>query len=187
MAAWTTISNALVAVGAKPFATTIQALRDNPIAIAEGASGAPRVQAGGIASGAVTRVKLESPTLGDSIRVRADTETSTTSTSYVDIAEFAIIRGGDLRMTFDHRVSSSSGSMDTRILINGTVVATRSNGSDTYASRTEDLTAVPNGARITVQHRVSSSVFTAFTRNIRARTGGEMVITTPLLNITDVS
>ena len=27
--AWTTISNALVAVGAKPFATTIQALRDN--------------------------------------------------------------------------------------------------------------------------------------------------------------
>lgn len=43
--AWTTISNALVAVGAKPFATTIQALRDNPIAIAEGASGAPVNQA----------------------------------------------------------------------------------------------------------------------------------------------
>jgi len=35
MTAYTTISNALVAVGAKPFATTIQALRDNPIAIAE--------------------------------------------------------------------------------------------------------------------------------------------------------
>jgi hypothetical protein len=31
----TVISNALVAVGAKPFATTIQALRDNPIAISE--------------------------------------------------------------------------------------------------------------------------------------------------------
>lgn len=44
MTAWTTISNLLVAVGAKPFATTMQALRDNPIAIAEGASGAPRVQ-----------------------------------------------------------------------------------------------------------------------------------------------
>lgn len=41
--AWTTISNALVAVGAKPFATTIQALRDNPVAIAEGAAGAPKV------------------------------------------------------------------------------------------------------------------------------------------------
>jgi len=41
--AWTTISNALVAVGAKPFATTIQALRDNPVAIADGDVNAPRV------------------------------------------------------------------------------------------------------------------------------------------------
>ncbi len=36
MPAYTNISNALVGVGAKPFATTIQALRDNPLAIAEG-------------------------------------------------------------------------------------------------------------------------------------------------------
>ena len=43
MTAWTTISNGLVAVGAKPFATTIQALRDNPVAISEGAVGAPRI------------------------------------------------------------------------------------------------------------------------------------------------
>jgi hypothetical protein len=43
--AWTTISNALVAVGAKPFATTVQALRDNPVAIAEFATGAPVDQA----------------------------------------------------------------------------------------------------------------------------------------------
>jgi hypothetical protein len=46
MTAYTTISNALVAVGAKPFATTIQALRDNPIAIAEGAVGSPVNAAG---------------------------------------------------------------------------------------------------------------------------------------------
>ena len=42
--AWTTITNALVEVGAKPFATTIQALRDNPVAIADGDTGAPRVK-----------------------------------------------------------------------------------------------------------------------------------------------
>lgn len=35
MTTYTTLSNALVGVGAKPFATTIQALRDNPLAIAE--------------------------------------------------------------------------------------------------------------------------------------------------------
>jgi hypothetical protein len=41
--AWTNISNALVSVGALPFATTIQALRDNPIAIANGDAGAPEL------------------------------------------------------------------------------------------------------------------------------------------------
>jgi len=42
--AWTNIDNALVSVGALPFATTIQALRDNPIAIANGDAGAPPIQ-----------------------------------------------------------------------------------------------------------------------------------------------
>ena len=46
MTTYTSISNALVAVGAKPFATTVQALRDNPLAIAEATSGAPVVAAG---------------------------------------------------------------------------------------------------------------------------------------------
>lgn len=44
MPAYTNITNALVAVGAKPFATTMQALRDNPLAIAEGDPAAPRIQ-----------------------------------------------------------------------------------------------------------------------------------------------
>lgn len=35
MTAWTDISSGLVAVGAKPFATTVQALRDNPVALGE--------------------------------------------------------------------------------------------------------------------------------------------------------
>lgn len=42
MTTYTNITNALVAVGAKPFATTIQALRDNPIAIAEGDATVPQ-------------------------------------------------------------------------------------------------------------------------------------------------
>jgi len=44
--AWTTISNAAVAVGAIPSSSTVTALRDNPVAIAETASGAPVVFAG---------------------------------------------------------------------------------------------------------------------------------------------
>ena len=44
--AWTTISNASVAVGGIPSSTTVTALRDNPVAVAEAASGAPVVFAG---------------------------------------------------------------------------------------------------------------------------------------------
>lgn len=46
MTTWTTISNAAVAVGGIPSSTTVTALRDNPVAIAEAATGAPVVQAG---------------------------------------------------------------------------------------------------------------------------------------------
>jgi len=48
--AWTNIDNALVSVGALPFATTVQALRDNPIAIANGDAGAPKVQNAALAT-----------------------------------------------------------------------------------------------------------------------------------------
>ena len=46
MTTWTTISNAAVAVGGIPSSTTVTALRDNPSAIAESASGAPVVSLG---------------------------------------------------------------------------------------------------------------------------------------------
>lgn len=43
MTTWTDISNAAVAVGGIPSSTTVTALRDNPSALAESASGAPVV------------------------------------------------------------------------------------------------------------------------------------------------
>ena len=43
MTDYTTLSNTAVGVGGLPSGATVTALRDNPIAIAEGAAGAPRV------------------------------------------------------------------------------------------------------------------------------------------------
>lgn len=43
MTTWTTIPNTAVAAGGRPRGSVITALRDNPVAIAEGATGAPRV------------------------------------------------------------------------------------------------------------------------------------------------
>ena len=46
MTTWTSISNAAVAVGSIPSSTTVTALRDNPSALAESASGAPVMVSG---------------------------------------------------------------------------------------------------------------------------------------------
>lgn len=46
MTSWTSISNAAVAVGGIPASSTVTALRDNPAALAEGASGAPVMVSG---------------------------------------------------------------------------------------------------------------------------------------------
>jgi hypothetical protein len=43
MATWTNLPNTAVGVGGLPSGTTVTALRDNPVAIAEGATGAPRI------------------------------------------------------------------------------------------------------------------------------------------------
>ena len=44
MADWTNLPNQAVGVGGLPSGTTVTALRDNPVAIAEGAAGAPRIE-----------------------------------------------------------------------------------------------------------------------------------------------
>ena len=63
MADWTTLPNTAVGVGGLPSGTTVTALRDNPVAIAEGAAGAPRVQGIGmdtfIGRGAAVYTDLE--------------------------------------------------------------------------------------------------------------------------------
>jgi hypothetical protein len=46
LADWTALSNTAVGVGGLPSGATVTALRDNPVAIAEGAAGAPNLLIG---------------------------------------------------------------------------------------------------------------------------------------------
>jgi len=62
MADWTNLPNQAVGVGGLPSGTTVTALRDNPVAIAEGAPGAPRVQRAAIEGDAINRVKIDTGT-----------------------------------------------------------------------------------------------------------------------------
>lgn len=60
MATWTTIPNADVAVGAPLDTALMTALRDNPQAIAEGASGAPKIQNAAFDNGEIGSEKFQS-------------------------------------------------------------------------------------------------------------------------------
>ena len=57
MADWTNLPNAAVGVGGLPSGTTVTALRDNPIAIAEGAPGAPKIRRNNIVSGTLAQTQ----------------------------------------------------------------------------------------------------------------------------------
>ena len=63
MATWVNISNANLQPGAPARSVDAIALRDNPIALAEGAAGAPRIQTAAIADLAVTGAKIANTTI----------------------------------------------------------------------------------------------------------------------------
>src|SRR5690554_5466861 len=63
MADWTDIANESIEPDAPAISSLFFALRDNPKAIAEGASGAPRIVNAALASNSVTNVKVANGTL----------------------------------------------------------------------------------------------------------------------------
>lgn len=62
MTDWTTITDSQVDPKAPVTSELMTAMRDNPIAISEGATGAPKVQTEAIQDAAVNRVKLKTAT-----------------------------------------------------------------------------------------------------------------------------
>lgn len=64
MATWTNIPDSVLEPGKPARSVDALALRDNPIAIAEGAAGAPRIQTNAIQNGAVTNAKIANMNAG---------------------------------------------------------------------------------------------------------------------------
>lgn len=100
MTVWTTISSGLVAVGAKPFATTIQALRDNPVAISEGASGAPRI----------LLPAVEDLLAGTSVRTNQTGPFSVSGTAFTAATGWSFIQSGTITISVRHFQSGGNNS-----------------------------------------------------------------------------
>ena len=160
MTAYTTITNALVAVGAKPFATTIQALRDNPLAIAEGDPTAPKIQGSAVARDfnnglAVVTVAAGSIGIQQGQGFVAGTITTTSLTNVV-AGRFTIkAYTGTLRFTWSH--AGTGGFTSTlEVFKNNVLVQSYSTTSTTFILRTNDIAIVP-GDVVEWRHRTSNA------------------------------
>lgn len=155
---WTTIADANLEPGKPARSVDAIALRDNPIAIAKGESGAPRIKT----------IALEPPVAGNVLVMRffaSDTaEFTTTETAYVPAATGAamvdagrhlavrVVRSGVIRVSLEHRSPSGDSNAWCRILRNGTQVQEWLTASSSYGSRAEDISVVV-GDIITFQQK----------------------------------
>jgi hypothetical protein len=96
MTAWTTISNALVQVGAKPFATTVQAFRDNVISAFEG-------DATAVAAGVTLRLPaLQRLVAGTSVRTNQTGPFVVNGSTFTAATGWAFIQSGTIRISVRH-------------------------------------------------------------------------------------
>lgn len=166
MATWTTIPDSSLEPGKPIRSIDALALRDNPVAIAEGSSGAPRV----------LLAALETLSVGSTIRSRLDQTFSNDTSTYIVVNTWGFIQSGSVTITFEHKQSiSGTATCNAQVARsrNGTVtvLSTFSVGSTTFTARSLDVSVIP-GDTIIVQHNSVSSL-TSQIRNIRLSTNGE--------------
>jgi hypothetical protein len=167
MADWTTLPNTAVGVGGLPSGATVTALRDNPVAIAEGAAGAPRIE---------NAAHLPPVAGATYVLWSQDVEATTTAVAYIVVDNNRYFAAGQhvgvlclvagvIRCTFDHRRSAGSGDVSARIIKNGSQLTQWTLNSGTYTSRSLDVT-VDVGDQVIFQQRAEGGG-TAQWRNLR--------------------
>jgi hypothetical protein len=156
--AWTNIPNAALLID-KPWSSPLaMGMRDNPIAIAEGAPGAP-----GVRVGALQRLAP-----GDQVRSRLDALMVASGHS------FAFSQAGTIRVTFEHRHELNGGGSGvvtrTRNGV-GTVLATFAN-TGAFVARSVDCPVLP-GDRIRIENIGGSATGNHELKNQRFQTNGQ--------------
>lgn len=141
--AWTNISNALVAVGAKPFASTLQALRDNFAAMAAGMFGAPRIEGPAHFSPGVGAVMQRNCLPGGNITAISD---SAVTDNTLMVGEATALVACVVRVTYSVsiRTATGGGAISTfTVRKNGTAVAT---ATSVVTDQVVDITLAPGDA-----------------------------------------
>lgn len=126
----------------------LKRLAANPIAIAEGAVGAPRV----------TQFAFDPLTAGATYsRSITASDTATGSTAFKDAGPpVRMLNSGVVRISGSHQISSGTFASELRFLVNGVQQAIWSTSSTSPVSRSADLTVGINDL-VQVQHRTSNA------------------------------
>ena len=181
MADWTTIPDSSIEPGKPIRSIDGLALRDNPIAIAEGATGAPRIFGEGIAQynelPVLTVTAANTFQADDGNKLTLGT-LSTNSTSDVVAATY-VIGGytGSIRFNASHYTNSSPYYSNLSIYKNGSLVASWSTyASETPIQRSVDISVMPNDI-IEWRHR-SQGVASSLVQLVRSYASNAWYATT---------
>lgn len=141
-----------------------RALRDNPLAMFEGAAGAPRLLVGA----------LQRPNAGNTIRCRSDGLVNTTSTTFEIKHAFGLLQAGNIRIYLEHRsTTAATSTAEVYRVRNGTATLISAWGMSTTAfiARTTDFSVIP-GDTVVVGHYKTAAAASEI-QNVRLQTNGE--------------
>jgi hypothetical protein len=153
MADWTSIPDATFDPDRPVLGSTHLAIVKNFEALAEGATGAPKILTPAINNGAVTNEKLVAPTAGDNIIFRlqeASIQIPLLNAAYPDTGlnnRFSsqqhvgctVLISGTIRCFMQRRVYSGGGTINTRIVKNGAVVSDVQMSGSTFTTHQVDV------------------------------------------------
>jgi hypothetical protein len=165
MADYTDLSNAAVGIGGLPSGATVTALRDNPIAIAEAAVGAPKIQ--GAAAADVGRGLLVlTVSAADTVAVDrghgpvVGTTTTTTTTEVVAQTYTILTYTGSMRFVATH-ISGDNNIAILYIYKNDVLVNSWSRAGTAPIERVQDISII-EGDVIEWRHKVTSGISSSF-------------------------
>ena len=176
MADWTNIPNSSLEPDAPARSIDAFAFRDNPIAIAEGAPGAPRIQNAGIGQNQISANRVNSISAGSSIRYLDSSTDETLNDTFITVASVIFMNSGSVRVSFDQMSVSNNASCIAEVRKNGALVQSFSTTSSDWVSRSVD-TSISRGDRVWIRFRRSEPAaadlpLIAGIRNKQYRTSG---------------
>lgn len=156
MADWVNIQNANLEPNAPLISSTMFALRDNVIALAQGAPGAPRIAESALVDTAINAGNTNRVEPGTVIRYRADSEQWTSEgVEFQTVVDEYLNNTGRINIYLEHqRAPGASGDARSfvRIMVNNNVIWDDESASSTWVTRNTNIT-IHRNVRIRVQHR----------------------------------